>query len=107
MPTTPRRSKTHQRRIITKLKNNPAAREVEDLTFDGTAGAVFERPADLISFRSGRRKLSPEQRKAATANLHGREQRLAVLSEFPGRDYRFSSKALLRQPGGFDGARPM
>jgi hypothetical protein len=60
---------THQRRIITKLRNNPAASEVEDLTFDGTAGAVFELPADLISFRSGRRKLSPAQAKAAAANL--------------------------------------
>ena len=33
---------THQRRIITKLKNNPAAKLVEDISFDGTAGAVFE-----------------------------------------------------------------
>lgn len=60
---------THQRRIITKLLNNPAATKVEDLTFDGTAGAVFEISASLISFRSGRRKLSPEQARAATANL--------------------------------------
>jgi hypothetical protein len=60
---------THQRRIITKLKNNPAAIEVEDISFDGTAGAVFEIPADLISFRSARRKLSPEQAKAAAVNL--------------------------------------
>src|SRR5215211_1232358 len=47
---------THQRRIITKLRNNPAATEVEDLTFEGTAGAVFEIPSDLISFRSKKRK---------------------------------------------------
>jgi len=60
---------THQRRIITKLRNNPAATEIQDLTFEGTAGAVFEIPADLISFRSGRRKLSPEQAKTAAANL--------------------------------------
>jgi hypothetical protein len=60
---------THQRRIITKLRNNPAATEIEDLSHDGTAGAVFEIPADLISFRSGRRKLSPEQAKAAAVNL--------------------------------------
>jgi hypothetical protein len=47
---------THQRRIITKLKNNPAAELVEDISLDGTAGAVFELPADLISFpaRNGR-----------------------------------------------------
>jgi hypothetical protein len=60
---------THQRRIITKLRNNPAATELQDLTFDGTAGAVFGIPADLISFRSGRRKLSPERARAAAANL--------------------------------------
>jgi hypothetical protein len=110
---------THQRKVITKLRNNPAATEVEDLSFDGTAGAVFELPgwaisflskkrkggagnvenpchgqgaqrtwsrvheierrsclmtrfeipADLISFRSNRRKLSPEQARAAAANL--------------------------------------
>jgi hypothetical protein len=47
---------THQRRIITKLRNNPAATEVEDISHDGTAGAVFEIPADLISFRSKRVK---------------------------------------------------
>ena len=60
---------THQRRIITKLKNNPAAEQIEDISFDGTAGAVFELPADLISFRSRRRKLNPEQAQAAAANL--------------------------------------
>jgi hypothetical protein len=60
---------THQRRIITKLRSNPAATEIEDLSFDGTAGAVFEIPADLVSFRSGRRKLSSEQARAAAANL--------------------------------------
>jgi hypothetical protein len=69
---------THQRRIITKLMNNPAATKVEDLTFDGTAGAVFEIPADLISFRSVRRKLTAEERKTATANLQGSDVRLAV-----------------------------
>ena len=60
---------THQRKIITKLRNHPAATEHADLTFERSAGAVFEIPADLVSFRSGRRKLSPEQAKAAAANL--------------------------------------
>jgi hypothetical protein len=60
---------TYQRRIITMLRNNPAATEVEDLSFDGTAGAVFELPADLITFRSRRRTLSPTQAQAAAANL--------------------------------------
>ncbi len=64
---------THQRKIITKLKNNPAAELIEDISFDGTAGAVFEIPANLISFRSMRRtgrKLTEQQRQAAVANLH-------------------------------------
>jgi hypothetical protein len=46
---------------------------MEDLTFEGSAGAVFEIPADLTSFRSGRRtgrKLTEAQRAAAVANLH-------------------------------------
>jgi hypothetical protein len=60
---------THQRRIITKLRNNPVATQVGSLTFEGTPGAVFEIPADLITFRSGRRKLSPAQAQAAAANL--------------------------------------
>jgi hypothetical protein len=54
---------THQRKIITKLKSNPAAELVEDISFDGTAGAVFELPADLVSFRSQRvkRETTPAQ----------------------------------------------
>ena len=47
---------THQRRIITKLKNNPAAELIEDISFDGTAGAVFELPVWAISFLSKKRK---------------------------------------------------
>ena len=47
---------THQRRIITKLKNNPAASGLEDISFDGTAGAVFELPVWAISFLSKKRK---------------------------------------------------
>jgi hypothetical protein len=65
---------THQRRIITKFRTNPAATEVADLSFGGSAGAVFELPAELISFRSGRRKLSAEQAKAAAANLNGKSK---------------------------------
>jgi hypothetical protein len=50
---------THQRRIITKLRNNPAATEVKDLSFDGTAGAVFELPVWAISFLTRKRKGNP------------------------------------------------
>jgi hypothetical protein len=63
---------THQRKIITKLERNPAAEKVEDISFDGTVGAVFELPADLISFRSSRRtgrKLTEEQKQVAAANF--------------------------------------
>jgi hypothetical protein len=72
---------THQRRIITKLLNNRAATKVDDLTFDGTAGAVFEIPADLISFRSGRRKLSPAQAQAAHQARMAREYPLLTGDE--------------------------
>ena len=47
---------THQRRIIIKLKNNHAAQLIEDISFDGTAGAVFELPVWAISFLSKKRK---------------------------------------------------
>ena len=46
---------THQRRIITKLNKNPLATKIEDISFDGTVGAVFELPADRISFLSSYR----------------------------------------------------
>ena len=50
---------THQRRIITKLRNNPAAEMVGDISFDGTAGAVFELPVWAISFLTRKRKGNP------------------------------------------------
>ncbi len=69
---------THQRKIITKLKNNPAAELIEDTSFDGTAGAVFELPADRISFlrsKMKKREATPSQ----LANLaKAREARRAA-----------------------------
>src|SRR4051812_1718516 len=69
---------THQRRIITKLRNNPAATQVDDLTFNGTAGAVFEILVWAISFLSKKRKggsgNAPALRKARQA------RELAVVS---------------------------
>jgi hypothetical protein len=50
---------THQRRIITKLRNNPAATLIEDISFDGTAGAVFELPVWEISFLTRKQKGNP------------------------------------------------
>ena len=46
---------TYQRPLITKLRKNPAAKLVEELMFDKSAGAVFEIPAALITFRAGKR----------------------------------------------------
>ena len=61
---------TYQRPIITKLKKNPAARQIEDISFEGTAGAVFI-PADRISFLGPKRSLSEAQMAAlAKAREH-------------------------------------
>ena len=59
---------THQRRIITKLKINAAAEMVEDISFDGTVGAVFEVPVWAISFLSKERR-GPGN--AETLRAHG------------------------------------
>jgi hypothetical protein len=57
-----------QRKIITKLKKNPAAVLVEEGVHDGSAWARFEIPKELISFRSKTVKLElteeERQRKA-------------------------------------------
>ena len=53
---------THQHRIITKLKNNPAAELIEDISFDKTAGAVLELPVWTISFLSKKRKGGQKKR---------------------------------------------
>ena len=50
---------THQRRVITKLRKNPIATEIEDVSFDGTAGALFELPTWAISFLTKKRKGGP------------------------------------------------
>ena len=69
---------THQRRIITKLKNNPAATQVDDISHDGTAGAVFELPTWAISFLSRKRKGGPGNASALQKAREARE--LAVVS---------------------------
>jgi hypothetical protein len=54
-----------------------------DLTFEGTAGAIFEIPPDLITFRSGRRKLSPEQAEAAAEPISiGRDKQPRLRGAF-------------------------
>jgi hypothetical protein len=67
---------TAQRRLITRLKNNPAAVLVDEGTHEGSAWARFTIPAELVSFRSVRikRELTDEQRQAAAERLRrGRE----------------------------------
>jgi hypothetical protein len=59
---------TAQRRIITRLRKNPAATLVEEGVHDGSPWARFTMPARLISFRAGVR-LTEEQRQARAANL--------------------------------------
>lgn len=71
---------TAQRKVITRLKNNPAAELIEEGTHDGSAWARFTIPAELVSFRSGkvRRELTAEQRQAAAERLrHARAARLS------------------------------
>jgi hypothetical protein len=89
---------THQHRIITELRNNPAATEIEDLTFDGTAGAVFELPADLISYRSTRRTLSPRQRQPISIGRGGEPPRLRGQRRFSSKiaDSVLNASVLLR-----------
>jgi len=55
---------THQRTVLTKLENNPAAVKVEDLTHGGSRGAKFTLPAKLVSFRRGHVQLSDADREA-------------------------------------------
>jgi hypothetical protein len=64
---------THQRRIITKLRNNPAATELEEISFDGTAGAVFELPVWAISFLTRKRKGNPRAAEHLTKARQVRE----------------------------------
>jgi hypothetical protein len=65
---------TAQRRMITKLKNNPAAVLVEEGTHDGSVWARFTIPAELVSFRSVRvrRELTDEQRLALSEVMRER-----------------------------------
>jgi pimeloyl-ACP methyl ester carboxylesterase len=62
---------TAQRKVITRLKNNPAAVLVEEGTHDGSAWARFTIPVGLVSFRQTkvRRELTEEQRAAAAERL--------------------------------------
>lgn len=55
---------THQRTWVTKLRKNPAAEELEDLSHGSTAGGRFRVPAKLVSVRTKQRSvvLSEEEK---------------------------------------------
>jgi hypothetical protein len=62
---------TAQRRVITRLKKNPAANLIEEGSFEGSPWARFEIASSLVSFRSTRvrRELTEEQRAAAADRM--------------------------------------
>ena len=51
----------HQRRIITKLRNNPAGEEIDDISFDG----LPPQPGGFEGFSSGREDLKTQQQPVA------------------------------------------
>ncbi|MGZ4391338.1 MAG: hypothetical protein ACXVRK_04320 [Gaiellaceae bacterium] len=52
---------TAQRRTITKLKKNPAAKLLEEGVHNGSAWARFELPKEFVSFRSTKRRRAPSK----------------------------------------------
>jgi hypothetical protein len=50
---------TAQRRTITKLTKNPAAKLLEEGVHKGSAWARFKLPKEFVSFRSTRRTSAP------------------------------------------------
>lgn len=58
---------THQRTIITKLRRNQGAKEIESGFHGATAWATFELPAALLSFRSGKKGERTAAQVAASA----------------------------------------
>lgn len=60
---------TAQRPIITKLKKNDAAELLDEGVHEGSVWAKFRLDAGLLSFRSGKRKMSDAQREAARLRM--------------------------------------
>lgn len=62
---------THQRKIITKLKRNPAFTVTSTGLFEGTEWIQGHMPAELVSFRQPRakRELTEDQRQALRDRL--------------------------------------
>jgi hypothetical protein len=65
---------THQRPMLTKLRKNPAAEEIEDVSFGSTPGATFRIPKDRISFLGPKRRLSETERLTRNRPSHGRDR---------------------------------
>jgi hypothetical protein len=71
---------------ITKLRNNPAATLLDEGKHGTSAGAEFEVPKELLTIRSKKvkRRLTPEQRQAASDRLErAREARAAGRNHEP------------------------
>lgn len=62
---------TAQRRIITKLRKNPAAQEVASEFVGTTESVTFTLPANLVSFRTKRRSGGPGQPYAVLSGDRG------------------------------------
>jgi hypothetical protein len=61
---------THQRTWVTKLRKNPAAEEIEDLSYGSTTGARFRVPARLVSVRTKQPAFSEEEKARRAARLN-------------------------------------
>lgn len=62
---------TYSRPIITKLKKNPGATLIKEWKFEGTAGAEFTLPAELVSFRAPRAKKTLTAKQQADLKARG------------------------------------
>jgi hypothetical protein len=65
---------THQRTWVTKLRKNPAAEEIEDLSYGSTTGARFRVPARLVSVRTKRPALSEAENARRAARLNSTKE---------------------------------
>lgn len=68
---------TAQRPVITKLKKNVAAVLVAEGVHEGSVWAEFRLPADLLTFRSGKRRVTEAQREAAGQRMREMHARKA------------------------------
>jgi hypothetical protein len=60
---------THQRRVITRLRKNPAAVLLEEGVFETSRWARFALPKNLISFRSKKAVFTEAERSRRAAQL--------------------------------------